>query len=241
MLCFSFLLPAIIAQGDLVRALSEQSKYCSTHAEGVSLYADPPVIKQAAAGKSANHHVLQHQVLSGQAAQQAEVCRCVCAHACMHTLLCLLTITLQAAVQKILHIPEKYSPFPNTHQGIKIKMTPALTCLPNQRKIVLNWTQSSGGLKCHLSLGCCAELGNYLGVSIQLLMLYLYQSSVFLNKLSLKAKVAKNIHRAEQTTIEESSHWRAGARWRWSALTLASKFSQNFHSCSFALSTKLGV
>lgn len=89
-LCFSLLLPAIITQRDLVRALSEQSKYCSTHAEGVSLYADPPVIKQAAAGKSANHRVLQHQVLSGQAAQQAEVCRvCVRTLACTHFFACL--------------------------------------------------------------------------------------------------------------------------------------------------------
>ena len=56
--------------------------------------------------------------------------------------------------------------------------------------VPLHWTQSSDGVKwCHC-LGCCAELGNSLSVSTQLLMC-LYQSSIFLNKFWLKAKIAK--------------------------------------------------
>lgn len=139
-------------------------------------------------------------------------------------------ITSQVTMQKILHIPEKYSLFPNIRQGIKSKMTPPLPCLPNQGKIILlNWTKSSDGVKWQRCLGGCAEFGNCLRVFIQLLMLYLYQSSVFLNEFWLKAKIAKNTHRAEQRTAEESWHWRARARWSWSGLKLASKFSQNFH------------
>lgn len=121
MLCFSLFFFQLSQQRDLVRAWPEQSKYCSTHAEGVSVCADLPVIKQAAGGNSANHHDLQHQVLSGQAAQWAEVCRrapvCVCVRAYMHTFLSLLMITSQVAMQKILRVPEKYSLLPNW--GIK--------------------------------------------------------------------------------------------------------------------------
>lgn len=139
-------------------------------------------------------------------------------------------ITSLVTMQKILRIPEKYSLFPNICQGVKSKMTPPLPCLPNQGRIILlNWTKSSDGVKWHRCLGGCAEFSNCLSVSIQLLMLYLYQSSVFLNEFWLKAEIAKNMHRAEQRTAEESSHWRARARWSWSGLKLASKFSQNFH------------
>lgn len=136
----------------------------------MSVYADLSLIKQAAGGNSANHNDLQHQVLSGQAAQWAEVCLCarvcMCLRACMHTFLCLLTITSQVATQKILCIPEKYSLFPNIHQGIQNKITLPLPCLPNQGKIVLlNWTQCSDGVKQRHCLGCCAELSNCLSVS----------------------------------------------------------------------------
>lgn len=47
-----------------------------------------PVIKQAAGANSATHHDFQHELLSGQAAQRAEVCLCapVCVrvHAHLH-------------------------------------------------------------------------------------------------------------------------------------------------------------
>lgn len=143
----------------------------------MSVCADVAAIKQAAGQNSANRHDLQHQVLSGQAARRAEVCLCVriCVRTCMHTVLRLLMITSQVTMQKILHIPEKYSLFPNIHQGIKSKMTPPLPCLPNQGKIILlNSTKSSDGVKWQHCLGGCAEFGNCLKVSIQLLMLYLF-------------------------------------------------------------------
>lgn len=79
---FFLLLSAVPAKRPCIRAWSEQSKYCSTHTEGVSVCADLPVIKEAAGGNSANHHDLQHQVLSGQAARQAEVCLRTRARAC---------------------------------------------------------------------------------------------------------------------------------------------------------------
>lgn len=146
------------------------------------MYADLAVIQQAAGGNSANHHGLQHGALGGQAARRAEVRVSLRVCSCMYALLCLLQITLQAPMLKIPHIPEKYSLFPYIHQGIKTESTFPLPCLPNQGNIVLlNWTQSSGGTVA-LLLGCCAELSHCLSASTQLLMLYLYHISVFLNK-----------------------------------------------------------
>lgn len=113
----------------------------------------------------------------------ARVSVCVCSR--MHALPCLLKITSQVAMLKIPHIPEKYSLLPYIHQGVKTKITFPLPCLPNQGKIVLlNWTQSSAGVKWRCRcLGCCAELSHCLSVSTPLLMLCLYHISAFLNKL----------------------------------------------------------